>query len=310
MELEQSPDYPDELFEKFDDSFEQIQEISRPSVSYWTDAWRRFKHNKVAILSLIMLMIILFLAIFGPMISEYEFQSLDAKSISKPPDSQHWFGTDDLGRDVYTRLWYGTRISLLIAFIAVAINVVIGVLYGGISGYFGGKVDMVMMRLIEVIWTIPTLLWVMMLMIVMGPGVKTIIIALAVTGWVSMARVVRGQVLQLRQMEYVYASKILGGKYKRIIIKHLIPNTMGLIIIILTFAIPGAIFTEAMLSYLGVGIPPPFASLGSMTNEGAKMILLKPYQLFYPALVLCIIMLSFNLLGDGLRDALDPKLRK
>ena len=256
------------------------------------------------------LALIVILATVIPFVSPYAYDQQDYTAINQGPSAQHWFGTDSLGRDIFVRCWAGARVSLLIALVATCINVIIGVLYGGISGYFGGRVDMIMMRGVEIIYTIPDLLWVIMLMVVMGSGLNTIIIAIAITGWGSMARLVRGQVLQLKQSEYVMASKTLGAGFGRIIFKHLIPNCMGPIIIDLTFSIPSAIFTEASLSYLGMGIPVPLASWGTLANDGANMLLLYPYQLFFPALLISLTMLGFNLLGDGLRDALDPRLRR
>ena len=297
-------------FERTLKSAAALNEIKRPATTYWKDAWRRLKANPVAMISMVVLVLIVLMAIFVPMFSPYDYATQDTESINQPPSSAHWFGTDTLGRDIFVRCWVGARVSLLIALVATLINVIIGVLYGGISGYFGGRVDMFMMRGVEIIYTIPDLLWVIMLMVIMGPGLKTIIIAIAITGWGSMARLVRGQVLQLKQSEYVMASRTLGGGFGRIIFKHLIPNTMGPIIIDLTFSIPSAIFTEASLSYLGLGIPVPLASWGTLANEGAKMLLLYPYQLLFPALLISLTMLGFNLLGDGLRDALDPRLRK
>lgn len=302
--------YTSEMFEKRQKNKQELNKITRQSTTYWKDAWRRLKQNKVAITSASLLILIAVLAIVVPIISKYDYREQNALLLNKGPTSVNWFGTDSLGRDIFVRCWVGARVSLIVALVATFINVVIGIIYGGVSGYFGGKVDLLMMRFIEIIYSVPDLLWVILLMVIMGPGLKTIIISISITGWGGMARLVRGQVLQLKQMEYVMAAKTLGADYKRIILKHLIPNTMGPIIIDLTFSIPGAIFTEATLSYLGLGIPVPLASWGSLANEGARMLLIKPYQLFFPALLLSVTMLGFNLLGDGLRDALDPKLRK
>ena len=284
--------------------------VRRNATTYWKDAWRRLRHNKIAMLSIVILAVIVLMAIFVPIFSPYDYAEQNILCINKGPSAEHWFGADNLGRDIFTRCWEGARVSLTIALVATLINVVIGVLYGGISGYFGGKVDMLMMRGVEIIYTIPDLLWVIMLMVVMGSGLNTIIIAIAITGWGSMARLVRGQILQLKQSEYVMASRTLGGGFRHIILKHLIPNLMGPIIIDLTFSIPSAIFTEASLSYLGMGLPVPLASWGTLANDGANMLLLYPYQLLFPALLISLTMLSFNMLGDGLRDALDPRLRQ
>lgn len=289
---------------------DQIDKIVRPSMTYWQDAWRRLKKNKMAMLAMAILVVIILFTFIAPVISDQTYDHQDYNHRNKGPDAVHYFGTDTLGRDVWVRCWEGARVSLFIAVISTILNVTIGVLYGGISGYVGGKTDLIMMRFIEIIYSIPQMLWVILLIVVMTPGLKTIIIAISITGWGGMARIVRGQVLQIKQMEFVLASKTLGASSGRIILRHLIPNAMGPIIINLTFQVPGAIFTEAMLSYLNLGLPVPYASWGTLANEGTKMFLIHPYQLFFPASLICITMLSFNLFGDGLRDALDPRLRK
>jgi oligopeptide transport system permease protein len=284
--------------------------INRPTTTYLQDAWRRLRHNKVAMTAVIILVLVIIMAIAGPSLSQYTLSSQDPQMVNKGPSSAHIFGTDSLGRDLFVRCWEGARVSLFIAFVAAVVNLLIGVLYGGIAGYAGGRADLFMMRLVEIVTTVPDLLWVILLMVIMGPGLHTIIIAISITGWGSMARVVRGQILQLKQSEYVMASRTLGAKGGWILLKHLIPNTMGPIIIELTFSIPNAIFTEATLSYLGLGVPVPLSSWGTLANEGSRMLLLYPYQLLFPALLISVTMLGFNLLGDGLRDALDPKLRR
>ncbi|PKM50927.1 MAG: ABC transporter permease [Firmicutes bacterium HGW-Firmicutes-7] len=220
------------------------------------------------------------------------------------------WGSDTLGRDLFIRVVYGARISLLIGFVAAFVNLIIGVIYGGISGYLGGKVDNAMMRIVDIISTIPMILYVILLMVVMGPGLNTIIIAISITYWVNMARIVRGQVLQLKEQEYVLAAKSLGASLPRIMFKHLIPNAMGPIMVALTMQIPNAIFNEAFLSFIGLGVSAPQASWGTLCQDALSGLYTYPYQLFYPALAISITLISFNLLGDGLRDALDPKLRK
>lgn len=299
-----------DMFEVVGKSIADMNKISTPATTYLKDAWRRLKANKVALGALVLLLIIVIMALIGPMLTPYSYDQQDPMMVNKLPSKQHWFGTDSLGRDIFTRCWVGARVSLFIALVSALINMFIGVAYGGISGYLGGKVDMIMMRVVEIIYSVPETLWVILLMVLMGPGLHTIITAIAITGWGSMARLVRGQVLQLKSSEYVMASRVLGASSGRIIFKDLIPNVMGQIIIELTFAIPTAIFTEAMLSYLGMGIPVPLASWGTLANDGAKLLMLFPYQLAFPALLISLTMLGFNLFGDGLRDALDPKLRK
>ncbi len=220
------------------------------------------------------------------------------------------FGTDSLGRDILTRLMYGTRVSLMVAFIAVIVNMVIGILFGGISGYAGGMVDTVMMRIVDIISTIPLTLYVILIMVIMGTGLQSIVVALGTTYWVGMARVVRGQVLSLKNQEFVLAARTIGSSTKTILLEHLIPNAMGSILVTVTMLIPSAIFMEAFLGYLGIGLQPPLASLGTMCNDATANLRTAPYQLFIPALMICLIMFGFNFIGDGLRDALDPKLKK
>lgn len=219
-------------------------------------------------------------------------------------------GTDGLGRDMLARLMFGARISLLVAFIAAAVNLVIGVLYGGISAYCGGKVDAVMMRIVEIISTIPLMLYVILLMVWFGQGLRSIIIALSTVYWVDMARVVRGQILSLKEQEFVYAAKTIGSSPWQILLRHLIPNAMGPILVTVTMLIPSAIFMEAFLGFIGLGLPAPMASLGTMCNDAIEALRVTPYQMFLPALTICIAMFAFNFVGDGLRDALDPKLKK
>ena len=226
-------------------------------------------------------------------------------------NSTYWFGTDQFGRDLFTRLWEGGRVSFLIALIAVCVTMVVGVFYGGVAGYFGGVVDNLMMRAVEVLMVVPDLLYMILLMTIFkASGLGTIIIVLAATGWMGTARLVRGEVLRLKNSEYVMAAHILGASSNRIILKHLIPNSMGPIIVNMTMMIPRMIFAEAFLSFLGLGVPAPFASWGSLVNDGAKIFMYYPNQLIVPAIALSLTMLAFNMFGDGLRDALDPKLRK
>lgn len=286
-----------------------MNQMARPATTFAKDAWRRLKGNKIAIFSMILLIMIVIMAVIGPLLTPYSYTTQDPLMINKAPGSAHWFGTDALGRDLFARCWVGARVSLTIALVATLINVMIGIAYGGVAGFLGGRVDMVMMRGVEIIYSVPDLLWVILMMVILGPGLHTIIIAIAITGWGSMARLVRGQVLQLKNSEYVMASRTLGASSAWIIMKDLIPNIMGPIIIELTFSVPSAIFTEAMLSYLGMGVPVPMASWGTLANDGAKLLLLYPYQLLFPALLITLTMLGFNLFGDGLRDALDPRLR-
>lgn len=231
------------------------------------------------------------------------------------PSGYHWcrdhvLGTDALGRDILARLMYGTRVSLMVAFVSVLVNLVIGIVYGGVAGYLVGAVDAVMMRIVDVISTIPLTLYVILIMMIFGQGLQSIIIALGCVYWVDMARVVRGQVLGLKQQEFVLAARTIGSSSRTILMQHLIPNAMGSILVTATMLIPSAIFMEAFLGYLGIGLRPPLASLGTMCNDANANLRTSPHELLIPALVICLIMFAFNFVGDGMRDALDPKLKK
>jgi dipeptide transport system permease protein len=303
-------DIPDEWFQPKQKNLDEAEVVVRPSLSYWRDSWRRLLKNKLAMTGFIFLNILVLMAIFGPIISPHTLdQNLMQQNLS--PSSTYWFGTDNLGRDVFTRTWYGARVSLFVALVAAILDFLIGITYGGIAGYKGGKTDSIMMRVIEILYGLPYLLVVILVMVVLGPGLATIIVALTVTGWIGMARIVRGQVLQIKNYEFVLASKTFGTKTARIIRKNLLPNTMGPIIVQMTLTIPSAIFAEAFLSFLGLGIQPPFTSWGMMANDGLSTILSGHWwRLFFPAFFISATMFAFNVLGDGLQDALDPKLRR
>ena len=284
---------------------------TRPRVGYWRDAWRRLKENKVAFAALIILLILVFFIIFGPAISGYEFEQIDADAINKGPSAEHWFGTDDLGRDLFARVWQAGRVSIIIGILGAVIASVVGSIYGGIAAYFGGAVDDIMMRIVEVLLSIPYLIIVILISVITdSKSLGTMLVALTLTGWCGIARLVRGQMLQLKSQEYVLAANALGVAPIKIILKHMIPNTIGMIIVAITFDIPGYIFSEAFLSYVGLGIQPPSTSWGALASAAQQNFMFYPYQLMFPALMMALTMLSFTLLGDGLRDALDPKLRK
>lgn len=282
----------------------------RPATTYWQDAWRRLKTNKLAMAGLAAIIVIAILAIVGPLLSPYSYSDQVLADSNQPPSAAHWFGTDNLGRDLATRVLYGARISLSIGLVASLINLTIGVIYGGVAGYFGGRVDSVMMRIVDILYGIPLLLYVILLMVVLRPGLTNIFIALGLVYWLGMARIVRGQILALKEQEYVLAAKLVGASSWRIILRHLVPNSMGPIIVTLTLSIPEAIFTEAFLSFIGLGVSAPMASWGVLASESVSGLRSYPFQLLYPALAISLTMLSFNFLGDGLRDALDPRMRK
>ena len=244
----------------------------------------------------------------------YSPSSQDLTKTNLAPSSAHWFGTDNLGRDMWARSWYGARVSLIIGIVAAIIDLILGLIVGGVSGYMAGRgkkgdrIDSILMRIVEVLYGIPYLLIVILLMVIMEPGITAIIIALSITGWVGMARIIRGQVLQLKSQEYVQAAEKMGTSHSKIITKHLLPNTMGIIIVNLTFTIPTAIFAESFLSFLGLGVQAPFASWGTMANDALGVILSGQWwRLFFPGFLISLTMFAFNVFGDGIQDALDPK---
>lgn len=388
-------------WELLDSAEKNAQVISRPSLTYWQDAWRMLRKNILAMIGLFTIILIALGAIFLPMLSKvtysdqkagfgnippsfeitalgdnsyvyvhkeyklievsdsgevlsapeiidknvakstitYEIngkkvvldysnakhakknggakykilvdgKEIDSTPVKKVHNKTNVLGTDSLGRDIWIRILYGARISLTVGLVASLVNLIIGVIYGGVSGYEGGRVDSIMMRIVDIINSIPSLLIVILLMVVFAPGLKTIIITIGLIYWVGMARLVRGQVLTLKEQEYVLAARTIGVPKWKIIMKHLIPNAMGPIIVSVTMSIPSAIFTEAFLSFIGLGVSAPQASWGTLANEALGGIRSYPYQLIAPAIAIAITMFAFNFLGDGLRDALDPRLRK
>lgn len=279
------------------------------SLSYWSDAKRRLFKNKVAIISLLFIIIIFILSLVIPATSHYTYEQQNLSNINAFPSQEHIFGTDSLGRDLWVRVWYGARVSLAVGIFGSIIPSLIGIVIGGISGYFGGKIDMIIMRAIDIIMCVPSMIYVILIMLYIGSGPIPLIISFALTGWMGTARNVRGLVLQLKEREFVLASKALGASSASLIFSHLIPNTLGIVIVNMTMGVPSAIFQEAYLSFIGLGIAPPIPSWGQLANLGTAVFRIYPYQLLIPAIMISITMLSFNLFGDGLRDALDPKLR-
>lgn len=300
---------PADLFVPLTEEERPVERIARPARSYGQDAWRRFRKNKLALLGLFILVVVTLFAIFGPIFSPYTYDGQNFADGNQGPSAAHWFGTDKFGRDLYVRCMYGARISLAIGFVAALINMALGSLYGGISGYFGGRVDIVMMRVVEILYGIPQMCYVILIMLLLGRSATSIIIAMCVTYWMGTARTVRSLVLALRNEEFILAARVTGESNARIIRKHLIPNCIGSIIVNVTYLVPQAIFLEAFLSFLGVGIQAPQASWGSLANEAIQSVITgkQLHLMFFPALLISVTVFALNFIGDGMRDALDPK---
>ena len=336
LSLQIDPD----LFSEASEEEKKQQVTMRESISFMKDALRRLRKNKIAMVSLTVIILVALIAFIVPTFYPYTYTKQDVtaqnlgpfqysakeqmkidKGISVFP---HIMGTDNLGRDYAIRVIYGTRISLLVGIFSALIVIVIGIIYGSISGYFGGRVDLIMMRIVDIIYSLPDVLIVILLSVAikdwvagskseliarLGAGMVSIFIVFGLLYWVSMARQVRGQILSIKEQEYVLASKAIGSSPARIIRKHMIPNCVSVIIIVAAMQIPSAIFTESFLSFLGLGVSVPMPSLGSLASDARTALRSYPYQLIFPALAIFLIVLSFNLLGNGLRDAFDPKLR-
>jgi oligopeptide transport system permease protein len=288
----------------------EANSIKRPSLGYFQDARRRFKANKAAMAALAVLLLLAAMTLAGPLLVPYNHEDSDLLLANKDPDLRHWFGTDDLGRDYWARIWIGGRVSMAIGILAALLQGLVGIVMGSVSGFMGGKVDLLIMKLVDFLMAFPYLVWVTLLMLVTGAGLAPMILALTLTGWLTMARIVRGQILTLKNEDYVIAAQALGADPWRIILKHMIPNTMGVIIVNLTFAIPAAIFSEAFLSFIGIGMRAPMTSWGLLVSMGMKQLYNHPLRLLIPCICISLTMLSLQVIGDGLRDALDPKLRR
>lgn len=305
-----------ELFRPAPKENKNAEKIRRPSIKYWPDVWRRLKMNHLAMTGLFIVVIFAIMAFVGTKINGFTYFQQDYSLINVKPNSVHWFGTDDLGRDLFTRTWFGVRYSMFIGVAAAIIDFILGVLYGGTAGIATRRVDAVMMRVAEVIYSVPYLLVVILVSVVFsqagqGSSLFVLIFSLTLTDWVPMAILVRGQVLQLKESEYALASESIGASKAWILRKHIIPNTLGPILIRMTLTIPQAIFAEATLGFLGLGLQAPRSSLGTLANDGlAGLAVGNAYQIFIPAIFISLIMFAFNVLGDGLRDATDPRLRK
>ena len=277
--------------------------------SLWFYAWQRLKQNKLAFGSGIVLLLMILLMIFGPLISPYAFDFIDWENMSIPPDfsSKHYFGTDALGRDLFVRTLYGGRISLMVGFVATFVSLVIGVTYGSISGYMGGRTDNIMMRIVDIMYALPFMFLVIMLMVVFGRHIFLIFAAIGGYIWLDMARIVRGQTLSLKGKEFIESAIAIGATTPAIIFKHIVPNLLGIVAVYVTLTIPQVILVESFLSFLGLGVQEPYTSWGALVNEGAQDMEIAPWSLIFPAGFLAVTLFCFNFIGDGLRDALDPK---
>jgi len=277
--------------------------------SLWVDAWQRLLKNKAAVVSGIIMIIMLLMVVFGPMLLPWEGDFTDWDNTSSPPslETGHWFGTDAVGRDILVRTLEGGRISLLVGIVATLVSLVIGVGYGAVAGYYGGMTDRVMMRIVDIIYALPFMFFVILLMVVFGRNIVLIFVAIGAVNWLDMARIVRGQTLSLKNTEFVEAARACGVDHREIILRHIIPNLLGVVMVYVTLTIPQVILVESFLSFLGLGVQEPMSSWGALVNDGAQDMESAPWTLVFPATFLTVTLYCFNYIGDGMRDALDPK---
>lgn len=280
---------------------------TRPHRTLWQDAFSRLIENRLALLGMIVILGIVFMAIFAPWIAPYDYRDQHLGSTFQSPSSEWWFGTDNVGRDLFSRMIYGARVSMLVGLGAQVIILAIALPIGVVAGYYGGKIDNLLMRFVDVMYAFPQLLFVILIMAMLGRGLQNIFIAIGITGWVILARVVRAEFLSLREKDYVVSAHAAGANSWRIAIKHILPNALTPIIVTITFGVPLAIFTEAALSFVGVGIAPPMPSWGGMVGDNQQYINSYWFLSLFPALAIALVMMAFTFFGDGLRDALDPR---
>ncbi|MFP6584600.1 MAG: ABC transporter permease [Candidatus Hydrogenedentota bacterium] len=285
-------------------------EMTEKGVSLWQDAWHRLLKNKLAVLGGAFLLIVIALAIVTPWIAPYSYEAQDLMLGATPPSTDHWLGTDYLGRDLFTRILYGGRISLMVGFAATAVSLLVGVMYGATAGFLGGRVDSILMRLVDILYALPFTIFVIILMVFFGRNIILLFMAIGAVEWLTMARIVRGQVQSLKEKEYIEAAVAMGLTKTRILTRHLIPNALGPIIVYTTLTIPNVMLLEAFLSFLGLGVQPPMSSWGLLIHDGAEQMENYPWLLVYPSVALSLTLFSLNFLGDGLRDALDPRVSK
>lgn len=281
--------------------------------SLWQDAWYRLKKNRMAVWGFFTAVIMILLCFLFPPILKafwgYDYETQNLALGPQPPSFKHWFGTDYLGRDLFTRILYGGQISIIVGFLAAFVAALIGTIYGAFAGYWGGSLDHLMMRAVDVLYSLPYMFLVILLVTIFGKSLVLLFVALGFVGWLTTARIVRGQVLSLKEREFVQAAQGIGVSGPKIVFRHLIPNTLGPIIIYFTLTVPTMILQEAFLSFLGLGVQAPRPSLGALINEGANHMIIFWWELVFPGVFMAILLFSLNFLGDGLRDALDPKMK-
>lgn len=299
-----------QLFRKLSKEEKNDEFIAIESKTFFQSVKAEFTKNKRAVFGLIILVIVVLMAILGPVFSPFSYEEQNIALRNAAPTAQHIFGTDKMGRDIFVRILYGARISLGVGIVAAIVNLILGTLYGGIAGYVGGKTDMVMMRFVDIIYSVPSMLYIVLIMLWLGAGVSSIILGISITCWIGTARIVRSQVKSLREQEFTMAAFVLGASPKRILVKHLLVNAMGPIIVNITLMVPQAIFTEAWLSFIGVGISAPKASWGTLCDAASELIMVYPMQTIYPLVAICLTIISFNFVGEGLERALDPKRKR
>jgi len=278
--------------------------------SLWVDAWHRLRKNHMALLGGVFIIFITVVSFAGPMFLKHDHKQQELTNRLKPPSGEHWLGTDHLGRDQMARLFYGGRISILVGIAATAVSLTIGVLYGTFSGFMGGNIDRLMMRFVDILYSLPFTIFVILLMVMFGRNIILLFVAIGAVEWLTMARIVRGQVLTIKNQEFIEACHSLGLRKTRIILRHMIPNVLGPVIVYTTLTIPAVMLLEAFLSFLGLGVQPPMSSWGLLIKDGATRMEESPTMLFFPAITFGLTLFSLNFLGDGLRDALDPKASK
>jgi len=280
----------------------------RSGASPWQDAFGRLRRNRLAMLGLTVLLVFVLAAILAPWLAPFSFDKTNLPYGAKPPTRTHLLGTDELGRDLFTRILYGARISFAVGILATLVSLTIGVTYGSVAGYAGGRLDHLMMRIVDILYGMPFMFFVIILMVIFGRNILNLFVALGAVQWLTMARIVRGQVLSLKVREFVLAAQAIGASPLRLLARHVLPNAVGPIVVYATLTVPAVMLEEAFLSFLGLGVQPPMASWGSLASNGAAAMEVYPWLILFPGLALTVTLLSLNFLGDGLRDALDPQI--